>query len=698
MSVTFIPTIGRRKDDTVTNDLVRALRAGEVYGNTEKIVLYAGWPQVKDYDGRTHSSDLTIVGDVQGIKLVKVSLSSDRADIRRDAISILQAAATTESLMGKSLRLKRKRKLVFDVVPIIFAPNIDPEQYDNDEVEFAGSASELYRHLKEESGELDDDQFAEVQAIIEGAKALGQIVDAEEDEEVHSVARAYRDLEAVIYNFDATQRAVALTAIQGPQRIRGLAGTGKTVILAMKAALAHIENPNAKILITYYTRSLRDIIERLVTRFHRHFAEVDPNWENVHVRHGWGRQALPGVYRDTCIREGVAPKSYNDVRNVANPFGTVCRDLVDRGIVSPYYDVILVDEGQDFPDGFYQMCFYLAKGDRDCKQIIWAYDELQNVFDVKVREPEQLFGDDEDGEPRISLTRSLPGGTDTNDFVLQRSYRNQRDVLVLAHAVGFGIYGEIVQMLENAKHWEDVGYDVISGTFTAGSNNVVERPLVNSPSVLQTPAELPLIRVQAERTFEEEVVAAVNEVRSFVEMGIHAHQILVVSLDDRTAKSYFKHIADRLLASGIYCNNILIDKYSEPPFRIDGRVTLSTVYRAKGNEAAVVIVVGTDAASLKTRPGRNKLFVAFTRTKGWLRVFGMATRTFAQLASEIDTAVANSPQLRFTMPNMSQLNTIQRGLEEKHARLVEAKRRMERLKSELNLSGEDMVGLVEDER
>jgi superfamily I DNA and RNA helicase len=697
MPVTFIPTIGRRENDAVTARLIRALRTGEVYSGNDKIVLYAGWPQVKDYDGRTHSADLTILSDSHGIKLLKISLSTERSDIRRDAVSVLQTAATTESLMGKSLQLKKKRKLIFDVVPIIYAPNFDPAAFDNDEVEFASNEGELHRLLLDESGRLDDSQQAEVQAIIEGAKALGQIIDAEADEDIHPVARAYRDLEAVIYNFDATQRSVALTALKGPQRIRGLAGTGKTVILAMKAALAHIENPNAKILITYFTRSLRDIIERLITRFHRHFAEVDPNWDNVHVRHGWGRQNLPGVYRDTCVREGVSPKSFREVRDVADPFGSVCLELVQRRIITPYYDVILVDEGQDFPDSFYQMCFYLAKGARDEKQIIWAYDELQNVFDVKVREPDQLFGQDDDGKPRISLTRSLPGGTDTNDFVLQRSYRNQRDVLILAHAVGFGVYGDIVQMLENARHWEDVGYDVVSGLFTPGSENVVERPLVNSPSVLATPDGVPLIKGQGADTFDQEVDAAVAEVTAFLGGGLYPHQILIVCLDDRTARSYLTAISERLLQHEIPCNNIIVDPYSEPPFRIDGKVTLSTVYRAKGNEAAVVIVVGADAAVLRTRTGRNKLFVAFTRTKGWLRIFGMNNKTFGQLATEINTAVANSPQLRFTMPNMNQLNVIQRGLEEKHARLVEAKRRMERMKNELNLSDEDMVSLVEDE-
>ena len=34
----------------------------------------------------------------------------------------------------------------------------------------------------------------------------------------------------------------------------------------------------------------------------------------------------------------------------------------------------------------------MAKGARDRKSIIWAYDELQNIFNVKLRTPEELFG------------------------------------------------------------------------------------------------------------------------------------------------------------------------------------------------------------------------------------------------------------------------------------------------------------------
>lgn len=697
MPISFIPTASNQPSISVAAEVIKKIRGGDVYADDDEIILYTGWPKVRDYDGRTHSADLTIFSSDHGVKLLKISLSPNSKDVQRDAVSISQAAASTEALLGKSLQLKKRRRLIFDVVPVIYAPNVEEDDVSNDEVELVHNEGELLRVLKEKSGSLNFAQRAEVQAIIEGAKALGQLSGFEDDDTLHPVARAFRDLEAVIYNFDATQRSVALTNIRGPQRIRGLAGTGKTVILAMKAALAHIENPEAKILITYYTRSLRDIIERLITRFHRHFAEVDPNWDNVHVRHGWGRSNAPGVYRDVCIRENLSPRSFSDMRNAPNPFEAVCRELVEAEVITPYYDVILVDEGQDFPDSFYQMCFFLAKGERDKKQIIWAYDELQNIFNVKVREPDQLFGRDWDGQPRISLTRSLPAGTDTNDFVLQRAYRNQRDVLVLAHSVGFGVYRQTVQMLENAKHWEDVGYDVVEGKFTVGSECIVERPTINSPSILNTPADVKLVDIVGARDLGEEVCLAANEVRNFIGNGLKADEILVVCLDDRAARNYFSKLSSALIESDISCNNIINDPYGEPAFRMEGMVTLSTVYRAKGNEAAVVIVLGADAAVLETRTGRNKLFVAFTRTKGWLRIFGFQSKTFEKLTEEVAKSLNKSPRIEFTMPDMNNLNTIQRGLEEKHARIIEAKRRVEHIKRELKLSDTDIMKLIEDE-
>lgn len=38
---------------------------------------------------------------------------------------------------------------------------------------------------------------------------------------------------------------------EGPQRIRGLAGSGKTIVLALKAAYLHTQYPDMKIAVTF---------------------------------------------------------------------------------------------------------------------------------------------------------------------------------------------------------------------------------------------------------------------------------------------------------------------------------------------------------------------------------------------------------------------------------------------------------------
>ena len=89
--------------------------------------------------------------------------------------------------------------------------------------------------------------------------------------------------------------------------------------------------------------------------------------------------------------------------------------------------------------------------------------------------------------------RQLPAYL-SSDVVLHKCYRNPREILICAHALGFGIYSDtIVQMLENSEHWDDVGYKVTEGEFVPGSKVVINRPAENSPlpiSDVQEPNEL----------------------------------------------------------------------------------------------------------------------------------------------------------------------------------------------------------------
>ena len=501
-------------------------------------------------------------------------------------------------------------------------------------------------------------------------RAQKRVID---DPKKQHLAAALSSLESEIANFDQKQRRAALVTVIGPQRIRGLAGSGKTIILAMKAAHLHLTRPDDTILIAFWTRSLRATIKGLITRFFRHYRDEDPDWDRIHIRHGWGGSTVEGVYTDACRRANRVPLTFRTARQNApvraDPFDYACQELVAaRPAVEAFYDHILIDEGQDLPGSFYELCFALAKGQRDEKSIVWAYDELQNILNVRIRSAEQLFGQGADGEPNVSLERThylLPPGA-TNDTVLSKCYRNQRDVLVVAHAMGFGVYREIVQLLESRDHWQDVGYEV-EGSYDVGKKVKILRPQENSPVLLDPAQAGKIIDTYVANDFDGEIKWIADGVQAFIEGGLQPEDIIIIALDDRHARTYFRVISAELASRGVATNNIIADPYNEPPFSLAGRVTLSTVYRAKGNEAAVVFATGIDGITSRFRSGRNKLFTAFTRTKAWLRISGVGD-VAKDFCAEIATAVSKLPYLEFRVPDLKQVELIQRDSSQRASR------------------------------
>ena len=295
-------------------------------------------------------------------------------------------------------------------------------------------------------------------------------------------------------------------------------------------------------------------------------------------------------------------------------------------------------------------------------------------MNVKIRSPEELFGIDQDGQPKVSLQRSskaLPI-TSANDIILSKCYRNQREILVISHAVGFGVYSEIVQMLENDEHWSDVGYEVIDGPLQIGKPARILRPEDNSPMSIDLEGAPELIQTYSADDFESELAWVIDQIQIFLNGGMNPEDVLVISLDDRNAKTYLSEISNLLAEAGIKVNNLIADPYSNPPFFMEGRVSLSTVYRAKGNEAAVVFVVGVDGVKRRMRSGRNRLFTAFTRSKAWLRISGIGKRA-SIIFNEIELAQEKFPYLEFVMPDPEQVETIQRDLSQKAIQAVNAR-------------------------
>ncbi len=670
----------RYTQDASARELVEHLDRQQRALGLEDAVVYYDFPVFQDYDDAIHRPNIMILSPQHGLIVIQLVAATgpaaldERLEAEDEELEEFYSLLFSRLIKSKQLRESRTR-LNITFVAYLFLHGGGDVQPDEANLEngLLTSIEGIERELASlQCAQLSDALIDEARSIIEGAKALTRPKQRNipEGKEARK-AKILAQLEQEIANFDINQRRVALSLVYGPQRIRGLAGSGKTIVLAMKAAYIHLNDPDKLILVTFYTRSLYDFIRRLITRFYRHYKDVDPDWEKIHVYHAWGGRTLEGVYYNTCVDHNVMPLRLGDVPiGTRNKFAYVCDDLLKKIKIEKKYDHVLIDEAQDFPDPFFKLCYQLVKGERDEKSIIWAYDDLQNIFNVKRRSTRQMFGEDEAGNALVDLERAaalLPPYV-SNDVVLYKCYRNPVEILICAHALGFGIYSDtIVQMLENRDHWEDVGYQVISGDFNVGSEIVVERPRDNSPLALpKNESKENIVRHYRAADFDAEVRWIVNEVRSFIDEGLQPHDILVICLDDRNARGYFRKLSSELVESGIEVNDVLSNPYTSSDFAIEDKVTLSTVYRAKGNEAAVVFAIGIDSiySDRKNRIGRNRLFTAFTRAKAWLRVTGVGRQAEVFFA-ELRKALANSPRLKFVFPDPEEVEVHQRDLSEK---------------------------------
>jgi superfamily I DNA and RNA helicase len=591
----------------------------------------------------------------------KIKIDSDPED--QDAPALISDDLAVE-LKGRFARVRQLRGKL-DPVAVASIPRIPENEFFNrfgltkgGRYLWAGGAQAESLLIPLES-RFDEEEWRLTRSILQTALPLtkspgGNIRTAD------SVGAAIRMLDSNIALLDDQQMKVAIQIPPGPQRIRGLAGTGKTVLLAMKAANIHKLYPDKRILFTFHTQSLYNQARNLVTRFFRFYSDVDPNWENLHVRHAWGGRSRPGVYFDLTQRQGSAFLNFSEARLIDRqaPFRACC--IAARNArIDPYYDYILVDEAQDFPKEFFPILYNLAKPP---KPIYWAYDELQSLASLEIPSPADLFGYDSEGRPLVSLDVAEDDGMD-RDLVLNRSYRCPRDVLMLAHGLGLGIHNPrgAVQMLADEASWRAVGYELQSGSLNPGKPVVLHRPEENSPTLITKiyTGTKRLIERNAFNSREEELDWIAKSIQNDVHVeNVPPESIVVISLDSLPAKRYMMSL-QRLLMSHNVGSTIpgLVDAASD--FAEAGLVTLSTVFRAKGNEAPIVYILGFEHlySFAEEIENRNRAFTAISRTKGWVRITGVGP-TMANISKEIDSLLGDLPDLKFVFPDMARIRKL----------------------------------------
>lgn len=577
-------------------------------------------------------------------------------------------------------RLLRRRT---DTVGGVVGPNLDRttlarlgliERPDRARTVLGGEdPSTLFVQLDEP---LNEDEWKLLRAVIQGAIPLSPERPGTE-EASRSMGQALRILDRQISALDTEQEKVALQVPPGPQRIRGLAGTGKTVLLAMRAANIHQRQPQRRILFTFHTQSLYNQIRRLIARFYRYYGKSDPNWDFIHVRHAWGGRRKPGVYSELADEQGRRPLDLRRARavNAQQPFAACCAHALQESIAEAY-DYVFVDEAQDFPPEFFQL---LYRRTRRPKAIYWAYDELQSLSAIDLPSVDGLFGSDDAGQPLVSLDGLYPGEIE-KDLVLQRSYRCPREVLMLAHAIGLGLKapGGCVQILRTEGSWNSVGYQVVSGALRTDSVVTIERSMENSPNRIGSiyTGNTPIIDVHSFENEESELVSVADAIAHCVlKEDVDPERIVLVCLGNRYAKETLTTVQQRLWQSGV---NTTIPGYVDDvsDFAEKGRVTLTTVFRAKGNEAGIVFVMNAEQIASFTNEidARNRAFTAISRSKGWVQIFGSGRRMPA-VEAELRSIMADLPRLTFTFPNPENVRNLDAEETTRRRQMVKTTRR-----------------------
>ena len=628
--------------------------------------LFVGFP-VFAAEGAVISADAIFLSVTHGPILIDLVEGEELGDYesRQDDLARL-----LQSRLLNHRGLVKRRKLLVEPQTLTFAPAVPPQNEQDADYLFA-NASNLGLKIDQMSSEnLPPNIYDRLISAIQNISTLRGGRRTRTSAGDGSRGDRLLHLEQQIATLDPRQSAAVLETIEGVQRIRGLAGSGKTIVLALKAAYLHAQHPEWRIAVTYNTRSLQEQFKRLINGFVIEQTGDEPDWTMLRIVNAWGGRAEqpPGIYFEFCTSNGIDPYDYGSARRAfgyESAFDGACSAaLAMSESATGIYDAILIDEAQDLPASFLRLCWQFLKPPG---RLIYAYDELQTLSGTGLPSVEEIFGRDEHGEALVHLDASPDGTEGRSDIVLQKCYRNSGPVLVTAHALGFGVYRQptapsetgLVQMFDQPDLWEDIGYQVVSGALEPAREVALERTAASSPTFLEDHSPIDdLIQFHSFETRAEQDAWVAEQIRQNLgEDKLRHDDIVVINPDPISTRENVGGLRRRLAETGIDSHLAGVDTALNVFFTRDrDSITFTGVFRAKGNEAGMVYVINSDEG-LGRRQNlalvRNRLFTAITRSKAWVRVLGVGPH-MKELEAEFAKVKEQAFRLRFNYPTEQQ--------------------------------------------
>jgi len=392
-----------------------------------------------------------------------------------------------------------------------------------------------------------------------------------------------------IFNFviDSEQEKIVKDLGEGPRLLRGLAGSGKTLVLLFRAKLkasnAEQLNKPQKILVVCWNITLanymRQAFQHIKIPFQGKISDKPiprsnkPSIEIVHFV-GWTR-AMFDRY-SSVLR--LPPTEQDDFLDVLTSQLTQL-SLTDLA----KYDAIYVDEAQDFREEWVKYLFdnALLGDNAKSKNFIIAADDAQRIYHHRGRKDFSW----------ANLEIPMQG----RSRVLRRVYRNSARVWMFA---GFflGNIGDYYRE-EDGKPNSSLWFAPKHG---------------HDPELLQCP------------TVIEQIEEAVKTVRDITQKGYSARNVLILYPQKKHLGINVPELLQkRLKQEQIDCTWITESNYTKSNFNwSQDSVKISTVHSAKGMDAPVVIILCADKFEDmdEQTDSRKLMYVALTRAREYIKV------------------------------------------------------------------------------
>lgn len=369
--------------------------------------------------------------------------------------------------------------------------------------------------------------------------------------------------------------------------IRGVAGSGKTIILASRAKMLSKQNPDWRILILCYNISLANAIQQMI--FHmlnepEDLFDFDPNSkvvqnQNIIVRnfHSWLK---------------------NDLRIKEQQLPSIIEKLEKNQAILPTYDAVLIDEGQDFEADWLRLVSLLINA--NTQSLLLVEDRAQTIYQRK-RSYLQDTGLSFQGRSKV----------------LSINYRNTKQIVKFA----WDFY---------RKH-------------SMFKNKVVNRDLegeiIAPQSTKRKGPEAGIIK--AGNFFEEMRIVARQTKKLHEERKVSYDEMLILYRVKRTHQTPIIDIIKRSLSdAGLPYFWITENETSKRSYeKEDGKIKISTIDSSKGLDFRAVFIVNVDSMPFPLEENKERevslLYIGMTRAKQFLCLSYSGESEFTQYLDTI---------------------------------------------------------------